>query len=38
MVLVGANFHVQRVLIGALLVAAVAYQEYRRRKLERSVG
>ena len=38
MVLVGANFHVQRVLIGALLVAAVAYQEYRRRTLERSAG
>ena len=38
MVLVGANFHVQRVLIGVLLVAAVAYQEYRRRTLERSVG
>ena len=35
MVLVGADFHVQRVLIGILLVAAVAYQEYRRRKLER---
>lgn len=38
MVLVGANFHVQRVLIGVLLVAAVAYQEYRRRTLERSAG
>lgn len=37
MVLVGANFHVQRVLIGTLLVAAVAYQEYRRRQLERRV-
>ena len=32
MVLVGADFHVQRVLIGCLLVAAVAYQEYRRRQ------
>ena len=38
MVLVGANFHVQRVLIGILLVAAVAYQEYRRRTLDRRVG
>ena len=31
MVLVGADFHVQRVLIGVLLVGAVAYQGYRRR-------
>ncbi|MBE0532269.1 MAG: ABC transporter permease [Rhodospirillales bacterium] len=35
MVLVGANFHVQRVLIGTLLVAAVAYQEFRRRQIDR---
>lgn len=33
MVLVGADFHVQRVLIGALLVGAVAYQGYRRRRI-----
>lgn len=32
MVLIRADFHLQRVLIGALLVAAVAYQGYRRRK------
>ena len=32
MVLVGADFHVQRVLIGVLLVSAVAYQGYRRRR------
>ena len=32
MVLVGADFHVQRVLIGVLLVGAVAYQGYRRRR------
>ncbi len=32
MVLVGADFHVQRVLIGVLLVGAVAYQGFRRRK------
>ena len=31
-VLVGADFHVQRVLIGVLLVSAVAYQGYRRRR------
>ena len=31
MVLVGADFHVQRVLIGVLLVGAVAYQGFRRR-------
>jgi len=33
MVLIGADFHLQRVLIGILLIAAVAYQGYRRRKL-----
>ena len=33
MVLIGADFHSQRVLIGVLLVAAVAYQGYRRRRL-----
>jgi len=33
MVLIGADFHMQRVLIGILLVAAVAYQGYRRRRL-----
>lgn len=32
MVLIRADFHLQRVLIGALLIAAVAYQGYRRRK------
>ncbi len=32
MVLVGADFHVQRVLIGVLLVSVVAYQGYRRRR------
>jgi len=32
MVLVGADFHTQRVLIGALLVGAVAYQGYRHRR------
>ena len=32
MVLVGADFHVQRVLIGVLLISAVAYQGYRRRR------
>ena len=32
MVLVGADFHVQRVLIGVLLVSAVAYQGYRQRR------
>ncbi|GGA48325.1 ABC transporter permease [Pelagibacterium lentulum] len=32
MVLIRADFHLQRVLIGALLIAAVAYQNYRRRK------
>ena len=32
MVLVGADFHVQRVLIGVLLVSAVAYQGFRRRR------
>jgi len=31
MVLVGADFHTQRVLIGILLVGAVAYQGWRRR-------
>ena len=33
MVLIGADFHLQRVLIGILLVAAVAYQGFRRRRL-----
>jgi ribose/xylose/arabinose/galactoside ABC-type transport system permease subunit len=33
MVLVGADFHLQRVLIGILLIVAVAYQGYRRRRL-----
>ncbi len=32
MVLVGADFHTQRVLIGALLIGAVAYQGYRLRR------
>ncbi|WP_127144641.1 ABC transporter permease [Pelagibacterium montanilacus] len=32
MVLIRADFHLQRVLIGALLILAVAYQNYRRRK------
>lgn len=32
MVLIGADFHSQRVLIGILLVGAVAYQGYRRRR------
>lgn len=32
MVLIRADFHLQRVLIGALLIAAVAYQGYRRRQ------
>ena len=32
MVLIRADFHLQRVLIGGLLIAAVAYQGYRRRK------
>jgi len=32
MVLVGADFHTQRVLIGALLIGAVAYQGYRHRQ------
>jgi ribose/xylose/arabinose/galactoside ABC-type transport system permease subunit len=36
MVLVRADFHLQRVLIGVLLVGAVAYQGYRRRQLERA--
>lgn len=31
MVLIGADFHLQRVLLGLLLIFAVAYQEYRRR-------
>ncbi len=35
MVLVRADFHLQRVLIGVLLVGAVAYQGYRRRQIER---
>jgi ribose/xylose/arabinose/galactoside ABC-type transport system permease subunit len=33
MVLIGADFHLQRVLIGTLLIAAVAYQGWRRRRL-----
>jgi ribose transport system permease protein len=33
MVLIGADFHLQRVLIGILLIVAVAYQGYRRRRL-----
>jgi ribose/xylose/arabinose/galactoside ABC-type transport system permease subunit len=33
MVLIGADFHMQRVLIGLLLIAAVAYQGYRRRRM-----
>lgn len=33
MVLIGADFHLQRVLIGALLILAVAYQGWRRRSL-----
>ncbi|MGF1627399.1 MAG: ABC transporter permease [Alphaproteobacteria bacterium] len=33
MVLVGADFHLQRVLIGTLLIVAVAYQGWRRRRL-----
>lgn len=32
MVLIGADFHIQRVLIGILLVGAVAYQGYQRRR------
>ncbi|MFQ3565863.1 MAG: ABC transporter permease [Aggregatilineales bacterium] len=32
MVLIGADFHIQRVLIGILLVSAVAYQGYQRRR------
>lgn len=32
MVLVGADFHTQRVLIGTLLIGAVAYQGYRHRR------
>jgi ribose/xylose/arabinose/galactoside ABC-type transport system permease subunit len=36
MVLVRADFHLQRVLIGVLLVGAVAYQGYRRRQAERT--
>lgn len=35
MVLVRADFHLQRVLIGTLLVGAVAYQGYRRRQLDK---
>ena len=38
MVLIGADFHVQRVLIGVLLVSAVAYQGYRRRRLDRAAS
>ena len=34
MVLIGADFHLQRVLIGVLLISAVAYQGYRRRRLD----
>lgn len=37
MVLVRADFHLQCVLIGVLLVGAVAYQGYRRRQLDRAV-
>lgn len=37
MVLVRADFHLQRVLIGVLLVGAVAYQGYRRRQMDRAV-
>lgn len=36
MVLVGADFHSQRVLIGILLVGAVAYQGWRRTRLTTS--
>jgi ribose transport system permease protein len=32
MVLIGADFHLQRVLIGILLIVAVAYQGWRRRR------
>lgn len=35
MVLVGADFHMQRVLVGLLLIAAVAYQEYRRSRMDK---
>jgi len=35
MVLIGADFHIQRVLVGLLLIAAVAYQEYRRGRMDR---
>ena len=33
MVLIGADFHVQRILIGVLLISAVAYQGFRRQRL-----
>lgn len=36
MVLIRADFHLQRVLLGCLLVGAVAYQGFRRKQLERS--
>jgi ribose/xylose/arabinose/galactoside ABC-type transport system permease subunit len=36
MVLVRADFHLQRVLLGTLLVGAVAYQGYRRKQIERA--
>jgi len=35
MVLIGADFHMQRVLVGLLLIAAVAYQEHRRTRMDR---
>ncbi|SDO18112.1 ribose transport system permease protein [Vreelandella arcis] len=34
MVLIGADFHLQRVLLGFLLIFAVAYQEFRRRSID----
>ncbi|MGY2461279.1 ABC transporter permease [Vreelandella sulfidaeris] len=34
MVLIGADFHLQRVLLGFLLIFAVAYQEHRRRVID----
>lgn len=34
MVLIGADFHMQRVLLGFLLIFSVAFQEYRRRRMD----
>lgn len=34
MVLIGADFHMQRLLLGFLLIFSVAFQEYRRRAMD----